>query len=73
MTRRSVNVTIRPVQPADLDVLVDIYLSSARHHARIDPEWFHVPDPDAVRERLERFASGTGGVDAYVAAIVDGR
>ncbi len=72
MTRRSVDVTIRPVQPADLDVLVDIYLSSARHHARIDPDWFHVPEPDAVRERLERFASGTGGVDAYVGAIVDG-
>jgi ribosomal protein S18 acetylase RimI-like enzyme len=72
VTRGSVELTIRPVEPADLDALVDIYLSSARHHAAIDPDWFHVPERDAVRERLERFASGTGGVDAYVGAVVDG-
>lgn len=64
---------IRRVGIDDLDALVDIYLSSARYHAAIDPDRFRVPERGAARERLGRFVSGEGGVDEYVAAVVDGQ
>ena len=35
-------MTIRPVTVDDLEVLIDIYLDTATHHAAIDPGSFHV-------------------------------
>ncbi|MFL5750625.1 MAG: GNAT family N-acetyltransferase [Chloroflexota bacterium] len=63
-------VTIRPVTLDDLDVLLDIYLDTARHHAAIDPEVFQVPDPDAVVDRLRRRIEGRGEFGEYVAAMI---
>ncbi|MFL5726357.1 MAG: GNAT family N-acetyltransferase [Chloroflexota bacterium] len=63
-------VTIRPVTLDDLDVLLDIYLDTARHHAAIDPEVFQVPDPDAVIVRLRRRIEGRGEFGEYVAAMI---
>jgi GNAT superfamily N-acetyltransferase len=65
-------VEIRPVTPDDLETLIDIYLDTARHHAAIDPEVFHVPDRDDVAVRLRRRIDGRGDTGEYVAAIVDG-
>jgi GNAT superfamily N-acetyltransferase len=65
-------VEIRPVTLDDLEPLIDIYLDTARHHAAIDPEVFHVPDRDAIAVRLRRRIDGRGVTGEYVAAIVDG-
>jgi GNAT superfamily N-acetyltransferase len=65
-------VEIRPVTLDDLEPLIDIYLDTARHHAAIDPEVFHVPDRGAIAVRLRRRIDGRGVTGEYVAAIVDG-
>jgi GNAT superfamily N-acetyltransferase len=61
---------IRPVTLDDLEVLIDIYLDTAIHHAAIDPEVFHVPDRDAVAVRLRRRIDGRGKTGEYVAATI---
>lgn len=71
--RPSGAIEIRPVTPDDLDVLVDIYLDTAIHHARIDPEWFHVPARGDVADRLRRRIDARGPTSEYVGAILDGR
>jgi GNAT superfamily N-acetyltransferase len=63
---------IRPVTLDDLETLIDIYLDTAAHHARIDPDVFHVPSRDDVAVRLRRRIDGRGEIGEYVAAIVDG-
>ena len=65
-------IEIRPVTVDDLEVLIDIYLDTARHHAAIDPEAFHVPSREAVAVRLRRRIDGRGSTGEYVAAILDG-
>ena len=72
MTTRSDAVEIRPVTIDDLEVLIDIYLDTAMHHARIDPEVFHVPSRDEVAVRLRRRIDGRGQTGEYVAAMIDG-
>ncbi len=66
-------VSIRPVTIDDLEVLIDIYLDTAIHHATIDPEVFHVPERDAIAERLRPRIDGRGRTGEYVAAMLDGR
>lgn len=66
-------VGLRPVTIDDLDVLIDIYLDTARHHAAIDPEVFHVPPRDLIETRLRRRVEGRGATGEYLAAIVEGR
>lgn len=66
-------LTIRPVTIDDLDVLIDIYLDTARHHAAIDPEWFHVPARADIAVRLRRRIEGRGTTGEYVAAMLEGR
>ena len=63
-------VEIRPVTLDDLEVLIDIYLDTARHHAAIDPEVFHVPDREAIAVRLRRRIDGRGVSGEYVAAMI---
>jgi ribosomal protein S18 acetylase RimI-like enzyme len=65
-------VEIRPVTLDDLEVLIDIYLDTAIHHAAIDPEVFHVPSRDDVAVRLRRRIEGRGETGEYVAAMFDG-
>jgi GNAT superfamily N-acetyltransferase len=64
---------IRPVTLDDLDVLIEIYLDTARHHAAIDPEVFHVPDREAIEARLRRRIEGRGMTGEYVAAMIGDR
>ena len=63
-------MTIRPVTLDDLEVLIDIYLDTARHHAAIDPDVFHVPDRDEIAVRLRRRIDGRGENGEYVAAMI---
>jgi GNAT superfamily N-acetyltransferase len=67
------DLEIRPVTLDDLEPLIEIYLDTARHHAAIDPEVFHVPSRDAIAARLRRRIDGRGTSGEYLAAIVDGR
>ncbi len=57
MIDRSDAVVIRVASVDDVDVLGDVYVSSARHHTALDPEFYTVPDLHAVvrhlRDRLE--------------------
>lgn len=50
-------VVIRPATIDDVEALADIYVSSARHHAALDPQFYTVPQLDAVvrdlREALD--------------------
>ena len=66
-------IEIRPVTLDDLEVLIDIYLDTAVHHATIDPEVFGVPTRADVAMRLRRRIEGRGTTGEYVAAMVDGR
>jgi ribosomal protein S18 acetylase RimI-like enzyme len=66
-------LSIRPVTLDDLEVLIDIYLDTAFHHATIDPEAFHVPARDDVAVRLRRRIDGRGTTGEYVAAMLEGR
>ena len=63
-------VEIRPVTLDDLEVLIDIYLDTARHHAAIDPEVFHIAERDAIAARLRRRIEGRGESGEYVAAMI---
>lgn len=73
MTGAPARVEIRPVALDDLEALIDVYLDTAVHHARIDPEVFHVPDRDVVATRLRRRIDGRGETSEYVAAFVAGK
>jgi GNAT superfamily N-acetyltransferase len=66
-------LTIRPVTIDDLEVLIDIYLDTAIHHATIDPEGFHVPARPDIADRLRHRIDALAATGAYVAAIIDGR
>jgi GNAT superfamily N-acetyltransferase len=66
-------IEIRPVTEEDLEVLIDIYLDTAIHHATIDPAGFHVPSRDDIAVRLRRRIDGRGATGEYVAAVLDGR
>ena len=72
MTGTAPVVEIRPVTLDDLDALIEVYLDTARHHAAIDPEVFHVPARADVEVRLRRRIDGRGVTGEYGAAIVDG-
>jgi GNAT superfamily N-acetyltransferase len=66
--------TIRAATADDVEALADIYVSSARHHAALDPEFYAVPDRDAVATHLQQVlsAEGAGSVIRLVAEV-DGR
>jgi GNAT superfamily N-acetyltransferase len=66
-------VVIRPAAFEDLDELLEIYLSSARHHVELDPAHYRVPDAAAAAERLRGIVDDGGRMSGYLAAIVDGR
>jgi GNAT superfamily N-acetyltransferase len=63
-------VEIRPVTLDDLEILIDIYLDTAIHHAAIDPDVFHVPARDDIAVRLRRRIEGRGETGEYVAAMI---
>jgi GNAT superfamily N-acetyltransferase len=44
--------SIRAATIDDVEALADVYLSSARHHTALDPEFYALPDRDAVVNHL---------------------
>ena len=53
-SRPATGVLIRPATDADFEALVDLDLSSARHHVGLDPGLYRLPDRDAVAAFLRR-------------------
>lgn len=45
---------IRAATIDDVEALADVYVSSARHHSTLDPEFYTVPDRDAVVGHLRK-------------------
>jgi GNAT superfamily N-acetyltransferase len=62
---------IRPRRSTDFEALVELDMASARHHAAIDPEIYHLPDRAAVAEFLQRRLDELDG--EILVAEVDGR
>lgn len=68
---------IRPATAADFEALVDLDLSSARHHAALDPDFYHVPPRAAIATFLERRMADpdremlVADVDGEVVGMVD--
>lgn len=71
---------IRAATVEDVQALTDVYLSSARHHAALDPGLYHVPDRAAVASHLiealsaeepERALRLVAEVDGIVAGSAD--
>ena len=68
------SVSIRVASPGDVEALADVYLSSARHHAGLDPGYYRVPDREAVLRHLREPlpAEGTEQRAVRLVAEVDG-
>jgi RimJ/RimL family protein N-acetyltransferase len=69
----SEKLDIRPAALEDLDELLEIYLSSARHHVGLDPEHYREPVPEAAEERLRGIIEDNGRMSGYLAAAIEGR
>src|SRR6516164_3430255 len=44
-------ITIRPARPEDANGITRIYIESAEHHARLDPERYSVPARESIAAR----------------------
>jgi ribosomal protein S18 acetylase RimI-like enzyme len=44
-------ITIRPARPEDANGITRIYIESAEHHARLDPERYSVPAVETIAAR----------------------
>jgi GNAT superfamily N-acetyltransferase len=66
-------VEIRPATVADLDELVEVYLSAAAHHATIDPEVYLVPSAADAAIRWRKRIESRGPDEECVVSVVDGR
>jgi GNAT superfamily N-acetyltransferase len=50
----SAAITLRPATPEDANAITRVYLESAEHHARIDPDRFYVPSFESISERYRQ-------------------
>jgi len=66
-------VEIRPATVADLDELVEVYLSAAAHHAAIDPDVYLVPTAANAAIRWQHRVESRGPDAECVVSVVDGR
>ena len=63
---------IRSARPDDIPALTDIYLSTARHHAALDPAEYRVPEVAAVHARFVAELDAAEEEDLHLVAEVDG-
>ena len=70
---RTASVVLRPGTAGDVDALAEISVSSARHHAALDPEFYAVPVREAVATSLREALERENDADAVrLVAEVDG-
>jgi GNAT superfamily N-acetyltransferase len=67
------NIEIRPASIADLDELVEVYLSAAAHHTTIDPDVYLVPTPADAAVRWRKRVGSRGPDAECIVSVVDGR
>ena len=73
MSDRTASVVLRPGTAGDVDALAEISVSSARHHAALDPEFYAVPVREAVATSLREALERENDADAVrLVAEVDG-
>lgn len=73
VTDRSGSIVIRLASLDDVDALAQVYLSSARHDATLDPEFYTVPDREAVVRDLRETLQLEADADAVrLVAELDG-
>jgi len=73
VTGRSDAVVIRTASTSDVEALADVYVSSARHHAALDPAFYNVPGRDAVVRHLRDALADEDEADVVrLVAEVDG-
>ncbi|HYI67342.1 MAG TPA: GNAT family N-acetyltransferase [Candidatus Limnocylindrales bacterium] len=66
-------VRIRPATIDDVEALAEIYLSSARHHATLDPAFYRVPERQAVARHLrDALSADDSKTTARLAAEIEG-
>jgi ribosomal protein S18 acetylase RimI-like enzyme len=63
---------IRSARPDDIPALTEIYLSTARHHAALDPAEYRVPEVGAVHARFVAELDAAEEEDLHLVAEVDG-
>ncbi len=66
-------VEVRSATLADLDELVEVYLSAAAHHAAIDPDVYLVPTAVDAAIRWQHRVESRGRDAECVVAVVEGR
>jgi RimJ/RimL family protein N-acetyltransferase len=63
---------VREATIADLEAIVAIYLSNARHHAALAPDAYRVPTTEAVHDRFSRMLADPDDEDVHLVAEVQG-
>lgn len=53
-TPKPAAMSIRPAVPADAEGIARVFLESAEHHARLDPERYSVPSFEAISARYRQ-------------------
>ena len=66
-------IVIRPARPDDALGLAAIYVESAEHHARLDPDTYRVPDIHAVTAKMERQVAEARSDFHVIVAAAGGR
>jgi RimJ/RimL family protein N-acetyltransferase len=64
---------IRTARPEDLEGVVDVYLSLARHHAELEPAAYRVPDRDEARARFRTDVDDPDERNLHLVAEADGQ
>lgn len=67
---RSLKLTIRPADTEDADAITRVYLESAEHHARLDPERYSVPSRQFISERYRDGRQYSADADSVVITLV---
>jgi len=68
-----VSLHVRPADPRDLDVLVQLRLENGRVHAVLDPSLYRVPDSQAVRAHFDARLIADDDDQVLLVAVIDDR
>jgi len=64
-------ITIRPAVADDADAITRVYLESAEHHARIDPERCWIPPADAISARYREGRQHPPDVEQSITLVAE--
>ena len=67
---RTAAITIRPAVSEDADGIVLVYMESAEHHARLDPQRYDLPAVEAISARYREGRQHSADPDAEAITLV---